>query len=309
MYANSEVDKNVYVQAMQGLKLQNKKIKMLEQSKAGKWDKIICVLKSRDWTKIKKYSVNQIMQKKVKRKFNEIALHNTCPIEPNYFLEDRVAVYTCITGAYDKIAEPLFCPDNCDFYIVTDQDVSGTSAWKKIEIDRQSEELKDLSNVEINRYFKMHPHILFPKYRYSIYLDGNIQPISDLTEFVNLIGKSGIAAHRHSFRNCVYKEAEVLVYLKKDDPKRIREHVNYLKNSEMPENYGLIECNVIAREHHNSVCKAVMKSWWEEFLKHSKRDQISFVHALYVNGVSVDDVATLGNNVFENDAIKKYGHE
>lgn len=309
MYANSKVDKNIYVQAMQGLKLQNKKIKMLEQSKTGKLDKVIRILKSREWAKIKKYSINQIMQKRVKKKFNEVALHNTCSVEPNYFLEDRIAIYTCIIGAYDKIAEPLFCPDNCDFYIVTDQDISSKSVWKKIEIDRQLDELKNLSNVEINRYFKMHPHILFSKYRYSIYLDGNIQPISDLTEFVNLIGKSGIAAHRHSFRNCVYKEAEVLIYLKKDNPQRIREHVKYLKDVGMPENYGLIECNVIAREHHNAVCKSVMDLWWEEFMKHSRRDQISFAHALYVNGVSVDDVATLGNNVFENDAIKKYGHE
>ena len=309
MYVNSKVDKDIYMQAMQCLKMQNKKIKMLEQSKTGKLDKIIRILKSRDGAKIRKYAVNQIMQKVVKKKFKEIALHNTCTEEPDYFLEEKIAIYTCIIGAYDKIAEPLFCPDNCDFYIVTDQDVPSTSIWKKVEVDRQLDELKKLSNVEINRYFKMHPHILFPEYRYSIYLDGNIQPISDLTEFVNLIGKSGIAAHRHSFRNCVYKEAEVLSYLKKDDPKRIREHVNYLRNSKMPENYGLIECNVIAREHHNSVCKAIMKSWWEEFIKHSKRDQISFAHALYVNGVSVDDVATLGNNVFENNAIKKYGHE
>ena len=77
----------------------------------------------------------------------------------------------------------------------------------------------------------------------------------------------------------------------------------------MPEQYGLVECNVIAREHNNPTCKAVMKSWWQEYLSESKRDQLSFVHALFLNGITVNEVTTLGNNVFDNDAIRKRGHE
>lgn len=308
MYYGSDINEMEYIQIMQCIKLQNREIKRLEKSNGARINKILNVVKTMEVSKIKKYALNQIRQKKVTRKFAEVAAHNDSQITSNYFSSKKIAIYTCIIGAYDKISEPLICPNNCDFYIVTDQDIPTKSMWKKIDFDRHSQKLVKLSDVEVNRFFKMHPDILFPDYEYSIYIDGNIQPISDLTEFINRIGDCGIAAHRHCFRNCIYKEAEVLAYLKKDDPTRIKKHVEYLKKSGMPEEYGMIECNVIARKHHNSICKTVMELWWSEFRDYSKRDQISFMHALYTNGVTAEDVATLGNNVFENDAIRKIGH-
>lgn len=308
MFTGADIDEILYTQLMQCLKLQNKEIKSVEQSRGSKINKILNVLKTMDASKIKRYTVNQIKQKRVSRKFKEVALHNDNLAYTYYFSNERIAIYTCIIGVYDKIAEPLICPDNCDFYIVTDQNIPSDSVWKKLDFNRHSLQLEKLSNVEVNRYFKMHPHILFPNYKYSIYVDGNIQPITDLTEFVNRIGDCGIAAHRHCFRNCVYDEGAVLKYLKKDNPERIEQHLAYLREQKMPCNYGLIECNVIARRHHDPICIAVMDDWWNEFMSQSKRDQLSFPHALYKNNISVDEVATLGNNVFENDAIRKNGH-
>jgi len=51
--------------------------------------------------------------------------------EANYFSSARIAIYTSIFGEIDTIHEPLTTPDNCDFFILTDQELASTSFWKK----------------------------------------------------------------------------------------------------------------------------------------------------------------------------------
>ncbi len=87
------------------------------------------------------------------------------------------------------------------------------SAWKQIVIDRSLPQLQNLDNAGLNRYYKMHPDVLFEDYNYSIYIDGNIKVIGDLTAYINLISKAGIAVHRHG------KE---IVFMKKQNYSCIR---------------------------------------------------------------------------------------
>ena len=84
----------------------------------------------------------------------------------------RVAVYTCLFGKYDKIHEPLFINPNVDYFIITDQDVSECSAWKKKELDNIFGTEK-MSSIEKNRFLKIMPHLFLKDYDYSIYIDAN----------------------------------------------------------------------------------------------------------------------------------------
>ena len=78
------------------------------------------------------------------------------------------------------------------------------SKWKIVDITEFAGALEGLSNTEKNRYFKMHPDKVFKNYKYSIYIDGNVKVITDLTEMVNKIGSCGLAIHKHGKRDCVY---------------------------------------------------------------------------------------------------------
>ena len=55
--------------------------------------------------------------------------------EPNYFSNDRIAVYTAIYGPYDEINEPMTNPDKGDFVSWTDQEVPEDSVWGKSEVE------------------------------------------------------------------------------------------------------------------------------------------------------------------------------
>ena len=228
-----------------------------------------------------------------------------CTTSPDdYFLDGRIAVYTSIFGKYDLIQEPIFKPNNIDYFIITDQDVKSDSMWKTREV-KLSEKL---SNTEKNRYVKMHPDLLFPEYDYSIYVDGSIKIISDLTPFVKSINEYGIAVHKHSQRSCLYEELESAIISYKISRKEADQYRAFLESERMPSQYGLCECGIIARQHNNRTCKKVMEDWWEQFNSYIKRDQISLPYVLYKNNITINQVATLGENIYRNKSIRINEH-
>lgn len=227
----------------------------------------------------------------------------------DYFSNQKIAVYTAVFGNYDNIKEPVIIPDNCDFYIVTNQDVPEESIWKKVDISKFDSDIKNLTNKEKNLYFRSHPDLLFKDYEYSIYLDGNIMPITDLTELVNYIDNCGIGMFRHPDRQCIYDECNACMYFGMISSEAGERHIDYLERNHMPHNYGLLETGIIARKHNLYICKKVMDDWWNEFIHSPRRDQLSFTYALYKNDISVEEVALPYKSMTDFYGIKKFSHK
>lgn len=307
MYINSNLNEELFCQAMVAIKTLNK-----EKSQWTNNEYYRLGLKTKRI--LDYFSFSGLKRKFTRRK--KFGSMKTPPNLPgavndrtvcNYFSKERIAIYTCITGKYDEVLEPLFVPDNCDFYVITDLDLPMGSIWNKIDF-LKFPEVETFDNVLKNRYFKFFPHKVFPEYRYSIYIDGNIRVCSDLTEHINRISKYGVGCFKHSLRNCAYKEAKACIALKKQTPEKINQLTNYLKNNGFPLDYGLIECNFIVREHNNRECIHLMEEWWEVLIKFAHRDQISFPYILYKNGISVEEIGTLGGNVHEEYSIEFTTH-
>lgn len=219
-----------------------------------------------------------------------------------YFAKDKIAVYSAVFGNYDTVLEPYMTPDNCDFYLFADQSIDDrNSVWQRRICP---DEIKDLPCAEQNRYLKMHPHLLFPEYRYSIYVDGNVQIVTDLTEYVNQLNEYGLATHIHNNRSCVYDELEAVLKSGKETKANVDKHKEYLIETGMPHNYGLLQCSVIVREHHNPQCISIMEDWWEEYLVYSKRDQVSLPHILYMHGIQIGEIGVLGRDLYKNPSFR-----
>lgn len=244
--------------------------------------------------------------KKHKNLVEEIDVPNS--VKPNYFIDKRIAIYTVLFGNYDDIKEPVVLPNNCDFYIITDQTLDKKSVWRKIPIEKYSNTLNGMSNTEKNRYFKMHPDILFPNYDYSIYIDASIMPITDLTEYVNSLNTTGIGFFIHAARKCVYDEIEACMFWGKFDEKTGNAFIEYLKSQKMPLNYGLVECGFIVRRHHSSVCKNLMDDWWNEFQKGPKRDQLTLPLCLVRNNILIEDIVIPGGTIYTQRSFKLLNH-
>lgn len=220
----------------------------------------------------------------------------------------RIAVYTCITGNYDKPIEPIYVPENIDFYIVTDMDISATSAWKKIDINR-IEKIKDFDNTRKARYVKTHPHIFFENYEYSIWVDSNFKVVGDLSKYIKYVGKGvPFASNWHPVRNCIYKEVDACILRKKDNEKLLREQVDYYRSQGFPQKFGLIETNMIIRKHADIKCIALMEAWWDEMVQWSKRDQLSLPYVIWKQGYTMKDLGFTCTEIRNNPSVQVVLH-
>lgn len=228
----------------------------------------------------------------------------------NYFSPERIAVYTAVFSSYDELLEPKFLPDNCDFYFFSDSvTVPENSIWKAGELpDSVQKEMSDFSPTEKNRYLKMHPDVLFPQYDYSVYIDGNLMLYTDPTEYINRLSKYGISFYTHYRRCCVYEEFRAVSAKHRMTVKQVAEVKHFLLGAGMPEKYGLLECPVIARRHHQPECKKLMSEWWKLFRRFPYRDQVLLPYVLFKNRIRTEELGLLGNNVWDASGIRRAEH-
>ena len=111
----------------------------------------------------------------------------------------------------------------------------------------------------------------------------------NLNDFMSAnINKEGVTIYApiHPSRSCIYKEASVVAAMRKDKPEIINPQMNRYKEEGFPENYGLLQSNILVRYHNDPSCIKLMETWSEEVMNGSHRDQLSFNYASWKN----DDV-------------------
>lgn len=207
------------------------------------------------------------------------------------FLKKSLAIYTCITGHYDYIRQPEIVESNCDYYLISDEEPEDCGIYQWINVDDVVPKgIAD--NILKNRFCKMNPHVLFPDYKYSLYLDGNIQLKSPISFLIDALPSSGIGVstmHQETFLTHAIK-----MYLHRMDSQQVLFcQVEKYWMEGMPLDNGVFLCNAILREHNNPICRKVMNDWWGEYKGASRRDQLSFVYALWKNGLTESDVMTM----------------
>lgn len=208
-------------------------------------------------------------------------------------------VYTCITGGYDLPHEPYFFSSNCSYVMFSDNpEISQGTNWHAKSIPFNISSGLQLTNYA-NRFCKMHPFELFPKYEFAIYLDGNVTPVGDLSFLFHLAAESkvGIAMHEHPARKCIYAEGEACISLAKGNAEKIRAQLNKYREEGFPANFGMCEATVIVTDLRNQIAKKIFNDWWNEYrTSGSYRDQISFPYIVWKNGYGMDDIGDLGTN-------------
>ena len=169
---------------------------------------------------------------------------------------------------------------------------------------------KRMNNVLVNRWYKMHPHVLFPDHEESIYIDANIQ-INDfeiIEKQISFLEKDdvSIAITDHLFRNCIYQEAIAVVEHKKDIEKNVALTMHVLKKIGYPKNHGLYENNFIYRKHKHPMIIELMRQWWSFINKYSSRDQLSLCYLMWLNGINAEYFYGQGESVRNNQDITFY---
>ena len=211
---------------------------------------------------------------------------------------DKIAIYTTLTGNYDVLQDPLVTDSRCDYFCFTNQPQKQGSIWQYQKIPFESK-----NDALLSRYPKMHPHILFKDYAYSVYLDANIQ-IVDPDFYQRIFEKiekgillSGI---KHPFRDCPYDEGYIVFSYGLDSFVSIIHTLRFLKKENFPNHYGMFEANIIFRKHSATNIQVQCEEWWNLINRYSKRDQLTYSYTLWKNHIPFDYL------IPQNESVRNY---
>lgn len=261
-------------------------------------------------TLIKKIYRSQMKKKNsIKNNYdNEKLFKDNNYNQENNYNGEKIAIYTVNIGGYDTILQPVVKEENVDYFYVSDKKPNNLGKWIWIDANKYLKNV-NTTNVKKARYIKTHPHLIFNDYKYSIFIDGNIRTITDITQFVKKINKNTkIAIHPHPYRECIYDEAVCCKNSGKGNSKVIDNQMKIYKKEGMPQKFGLFETNVVVREHNNEVCKAVMEGWWNEIEEKSERDQLSLTYVLWKQGLQANDIGIICDSIKNNYALQVLDH-
>lgn len=207
--------------------------------------------------------------------------------------KNKKVMYTCITGNYDPLILHKYIADDYDYVCFTDNEMllayNYYGAWKIRKL-----EFSKLDNTLNNRWHKTHPHMLFPDYAESIYVDGNISLNSNY--FIRAAEEKNLnlVMPIHWRDDCIYKECDNVMEgivpsggEKKENVEKMR---NFLTNNNMPRHYGLNENNFLYRKHNNPSVIKIMEEWWDFIENYTKRDQLSLSYVLWKNGIKPQEI-------------------
>ncbi|MCI9298007.1 MAG: DUF616 domain-containing protein [Lachnospiraceae bacterium] len=185
--------------------------------------------------------------------------------------KDKVVVYTAITGEYDILNEPEQICSNVRYICFTDNRNVKSKSWEIRYVNN------NLDNRLLAKHIKLFPEEYFDDCETSIWVDGKFQVLRDLRDVIDLYsGESPVLCFPHFERACIYDEAATCIYhgigVKEDILRQISHY--YLEG--YPIDNGLYEMGCFIRRYGDGRLRALMDSWWQEIIKYSYRDQISF---------------------------------
>lgn len=193
-------------------------------------------------------------------------------------------IYTCVTGGYDVVFPPLFRDPGIDYVLLTDDPGLRVEGWQV----RLIEPREGMGPSALNRYHKIFCHRVFPEYRSSLYIDGNLRPIASLARFFDRIEAMpcDIQVRQHLARSFVIDEVEACIRSGKvKDEGPIRAEYAALLADGFEDRGELMMNNVLLRDHTAPALDAAMSLWWHYISTYSGRDQISLPHVLRKTGL------------------------
>ncbi len=196
-----------------------------------------------------------------------------------------IYVYTAIAGGFDNLRPPLLPlipTEPTRFICFTDNPLQeACPPW----------EFRPLPSVghaaRSTRGPKILPHLFLPEdCAWSIWHDANFQLKEDPAAIVKQVqdAKCQWMAHKHPARDCIYKEAGILLSENIGTRSLVEAEVELYRKAKHPERFGLWANGFIVRSHAGgTMVRRVCETWWRLYTDGCERDQLSFPVALRIH--------------------------
>lgn len=190
-------------------------------------------------------------------------------------LASPIVVYTVIFGGKD-ILHDVKQEDNVRYVCFTDTCITSTT-WEIVQVQLSS--MQDTPR-KTARWYKTHPHVLFPNTRITIWKDAHLTMTQPVVEYVKLLGKHDFALMKHPRRGCIYEEAEECKRLGLDNVHTINKQMTEYRKTSFPPNLGLVETGCLV-SRNTPERNQFFDTWWNEINTQSVRDQLSFNYVMW----------------------------
>lgn len=204
-------------------------------------------------------------------------------------------LYTCLIQDYDELMPIHHMEPDWDYVCFTDDEAllrnEFYNGWEMHKADNP----KNLDPTRLNRWYKVHPHLLFPEYEESIYIDSNI---NILTRFLYDLASSRnqkILLPKHFSAPNIYEHFHWAMASGIDDKKILQQQKQFYVKEGFPESIGLGENNILYRKHNLPEMIQLMEDWWNMIVQYSKRDQLSLAYVMWKNNIIIDDYFFYGS--------------
>lgn len=187
-----------------------------------------------------------------------------------------IAVYTVIMGKFDSLipVKEEF-KDEADFYLFTNLDVTDRG-YNVIKINPTNKNLRRES-----RKYKISYYKYLSQYKYTIYLDGSIEMLISPKEAIKkYLNGADIAAHKHPWRDCIYKEARECWRIGYIGEVNYKRQIEFLRSQKYPEENGLTENGVLIRRNTTDMMR-LADLWQRIYDDFTQRDQLSFCYCCW----------------------------
>lgn len=222
---------------------------------------------------------------------------------------NKLVIYTCLTGEYDNLKQPLVIDTTFD-YICFSNNINKEfiGVWKIKKLP-----FPELDNTRLSRTAKILPHKVLENYDYSLYIDANIQILTtELYQKIKAqISKGALIAqvpHTTPPIDCIYDEIPFCIMCGSSKFLPAYKQFLHLKKEGFPEHYGLFENNIIFRKHNDISVIRISEEWWNEYEQYSKRDQFSLMYIYWRNQYLPNYLFDDKTNAWNSTCIKRFCH-
>lgn len=191
---------------------------------------------------------------------------------------NKMALYTVITGDYDRLLTPKTIQSGIDLICFTDNPELRSDVWEMRPLPTET------NKVNLQRRIKILVHKYLPEYEVTFYVDGNMEvqePLSSFMEFYS----GGLMTKRHPLGNNIQSEASVVISKGKARKADVERQMKYYADFGL-NGKGLYETGFIVRDNSEAT-KKLCQAWWNEVDRYTHRDQLSLPVAEKLTGIPV----------------------
>lgn len=218
-------------------------------------------------------------------------------------------VYTALMGQYQALSvQPMAGVSDAVFICLTDDPGLTSDSWRVVLV----EPAFPWDSVRSARMLKLLGHPVLDEFERSLWIDNRIILKSDPVDLIDeLLMNNDIALPVHSYRDSVEDEFSAVLKSGFDRPEVVREQYDCLLGHapsvlrEVP--YWTA---IIARRRGSGVVQQAMRTWADQVLRHSRRDQLSVNYAFSATGltplaIEVDNVESPWHRWVSNQELPK----